>query len=227
MKIKTIIIVALTYIAIIPIDGQSSREYIKNSINSWGSCRNVAITDNGGDVAINYKNDYSYKNIPTSLADAIKDLRNKDMYIDDIQLTEAGSWIILYGDNGFRWSNIPYSLEQAMKRFNEEHEVITSVTFNDVGDWIIISTNSILASSDNVNDWIEEGLEDYGSLWSAHLTNDGVVLCFKDGYKYFGNVPIKLKQSLKESSIDAYRIKFTSEGSYFYADKSGKYRYYM
>lgn len=135
--------------------------------------------------------------------------------------------MILYGNNGIRWSNIPYKLEQTLREYNEKGEVITSVTFNDLGNWIVVTTEHIRASDNSIDDWIKEGINSHGSLWAAHLTNDGLVLCFAGGYKFLGNVPNKLKEALKSSTFDVYRIKFTSNGSYFFADKDGHYSYYM
>ncbi len=222
----TLILVSLSLTTINSF-AQNSRSYVRNSITSWGSCRNVAITDTGGDIALNYNNQYSYSGIPTSLANAIKELHDESAYIDDIQLTENGNWLILYGNNGFRWSNIPSDLEYAMREFNNNQEVITSATFNDNGAWILISTEHIKASSSNIYDWIQDGMESYGQLWAAHITNDGLVLCFERGYKFLGNVPEKLKDALTSSSFDVYRIKFTRGGSYFFADKNGRYSYWM
>lgn len=208
-------------------NAQNSRDYIKNSIKSWGVCRNVAITDTGGDIALNYRNQYSYSSIPTGLANAIKKLHDDSEFIDDIELTEAGNWLILYGNNGAKWSNIPDDLEDALKEFNNKKEVITSATFNDNGDWVVVTTEHIKASSTNVYDWIKEGMNSYGALWAAHITNDGLVLCFERGYKFLGNVSEKLKDALRDSKYNVYRIKFTSRGSYFFADKDGHFSYWM
>ena len=59
------------------------------------------------------------------------------------------------------------------------------------------------------------------------MTDDGMVLCFEEGYKYLGEVPDTLRNKLKETSIDVYRVKFLSDGTYFIADKKGTYAYYM
>lgn len=47
------------------------------------------------------------------------------------------------------------------------------------------------------------------------------------GYKFLGNVPQKLKDALKATKYDVYRIKFTKEGSYFFADQEGHYTFWM
>lgn len=57
-----------------------------------GGCRNVAITDTGGDLTLNGKNDYAYTaGIPQALADALEKYHDDDDYIDDVQLTEDGA----------------------------------------------------------------------------------------------------------------------------------------
>ncbi len=70
-------------------------------------------------------------------------------------------------------------------------------------------------------------MESYGQLWAAHLTNDGVVLCYAGGFKFYGNVSDRLRRALKAAKFDVYRIKFTSNGSYFFADQKGHYDYWM
>ena len=163
---------------------QNSRSYIRNKIAEWGSCRNVAITETGGDLALNWNNAYAGMGLPSSLSRALKELNDDGEFIDDVQLTEQGRWLILYGDNGFRWNNIPYSLERKLREFNQNGEVITSVTFNDNGAWIVISQEHISASNSEVNDWIKDGINSYGQLWAAHMTDDGLVLCYENGYKF-------------------------------------------
>lgn len=144
-----------------------------------------------------------------------------------MQLTEDGEWLILVGKNGCQWSNIPSKLESKLRQWNEAEETITSVTFNDDGDWIAVSTDHVASSSTDMDDWIKEGIETHGQLWAAHLTNDACVLCFENGYKFLGNVPQKLKDALNATKYDVYRIKFTKEGSYFFADQEGHYTFWM
>ena len=170
----SLIIVAL--IVSLTASAQSSRKYIKDKIDEWGSCRNVAITLTGGDIALNQTNAYAYSGIPTGLAEAIKELHADGEFIDDIQLTEDGSWLILYGDNGFRWDGIPSDLETVIRQYNRDQEVVTSVTFNDKGDWIVISQEHINASNSSIYDWIQSGIDKFGQLWAAHLTDDGMVV---------------------------------------------------
>lgn len=227
---RTAFIVALMTVFTVSLFAQNSRgrNYIKQNISEWGGCRNVAITDTGGDLALNGKNDYAYTaGIPQALADALEKYHDDDDYIDDVQLTEDGEWLILVGKNGCQWSNIPSKLESKLRQWNEAEETITSVTFNDDGDWIAVSTDHVASSSTDMDDWIKEGIETHGQLWAAHLTNDACVLCFENGYKFLGNVPQKLKDALKATKYDVYRIKFTKEGSYFFADQEGHYTFWM
>lgn len=130
---RTAFIMALMTVFTVSLFAQNSRgrNYIKQNISEWGGCRNVAITDTGGDLALNGKNDYAYTaGIPQALADALEKYHDDDDYIDDVQLTEDGEWLILVGKNGCQWSNIPSELESKLRQWNEAEETITSVTFN-------------------------------------------------------------------------------------------------
>lgn len=203
------------------------RSYIKRKIAEWGSCRNVAITSTQGDLALNDNNAWAGTALPQDLANQLNRLNRQGQFIDDVQLTESGRWLILYGDNGFVWEGIPSDLERKLREYNNAREVVTSATFNDKGDWILISTEHISASTSRIQYYIKDGIDRYGQLWAAHLTNDGLVLCFEKGYKFLGNVPEALKQELTVSKLNVYRIKFTSGGAYFFADRHGNYKALM
>lgn len=205
---------------------QNSREYIRNEITYQGNCRNVAITKTGGDLMLYGTNGWAGMGLPTDLTNALSELNNDNEYIDDVQLTENGKWLILYGDCGFRWNNIPYSLEKKLREWNANNEVVTCAAFNDYGEWIAISQNYYSASSDSLMSWLEDGAQKYGVLWTAAVTNDGVVAVFEEGFISKGNVPDSLWDKLRETSIDVYRLKIAGT-SWFIADKSGNYDYYM
>jgi hypothetical protein len=118
-----------------------NRDKIKNAINEWGTCRNVAITSYGGDIALNYRNGCAFSgNVPQKLYDALVELNNDNEFIDDIVLTEEGRYLILYGNNGFVWNTLPYGLERKMREYNNDKDLITSVAFNDNDDRIITAT---------------------------------------------------------------------------------------
>lgn len=202
------------------------REYIRNCIERWDDCRNVAITKTNGDLALHGRNGYAVSECPTSLVNALKDLNNKNEYIDDVQLTENGNWLILYGDNGCRWQGIPYDLERTLRDYNNDNEVITSVTFNDDGDWVVITTKHFSTSNSGMTNWLKEGLEKHGKLWAVCVTDDAAVAVYENGYKFLGNVPDSLKDKLRTSSLDVYRLKIAGT-SWFMADKKGNYSYKM
>lgn len=103
----------------------------------------------------------------------------------------------------------------------------SSSLFNDVGEWIVILADSISASSSELLDWIREDIDKYGQLWTVHMTDDGATLCFENGYRLKGNVPDTLREKLRETELDVYRVKFLSGGAYFIADQDGQYAYYM
>ncbi|MDE5975339.1 MAG: hypothetical protein K2G69_02180 [Muribaculaceae bacterium] len=208
------------------VSAQNDRSYIRNAIKEWGQCRNVAITRSNGDIALYGRNGCARSNVPKGLDDAITQLNRDKEFIDDIQLTENGRWLILYGNNGIRWNDIPYSLENKLREFNNEGEVITSVTFNDAGNWIVITTNYISASDSGIQNWLSEGLNKYGALWAACITDDGIAAVFERGYQFFGNIPEDLKVALTKTQLDVYRLKIAGT-AWFFADVNGRFRYNM
>lgn len=210
-----------------PINERSGRKFLRDKIQEWGECKNVAMTLTGGDVALQRINGWAAQGAPTAMTDKLSELNRKNQLIDDIVLTESGSWLILWGNNGISSFGTPTGLYPKLKKWNDENEVITSVTFNDRGDWIAITKKKYSASSEKVMDYIRDGENEFGEFWAAHLTNDGMVLCYERGYKYLGNVPENLKQKLRDTKIDVFRIKFLSDGSYFIADFNGNYSYNM
>ena len=202
------------------------RSWIRDQITEKGNCRNVAITVSGGDLMLYGRNGWAAKGCPESLTDALQYLNDNDEYIDDVQLTEDGRWLILYGNNGIRWNDIPYSLEQKLREYNEQREVILSVTFNDYGNWIVITKNYFSASDTEIQQWLKEGNDKYGMLWSACITDDAMVAVYKNGYKFFGNTPPTLKNGLDRAGLDVYRLKIAGK-AWFIADVKGRYDYYM
>jgi len=227
-NLSKLTLTAFLLILAVSVFGQTrNRDNIKRAINEWGTCRNVAITAYGGDIALNYRNGCAFSgNVPQKLYDALVELNDDNEFIDDIVLTEESRYLILYGNNGFVWNTLPYSLERKMREYNNDKDVITSVAFNDNNDWIIIG-EKISASSDKLMQTIKDGMNKYGALWTAHMTNDGLALVYERGFQYFGNVPEQLKIRAKNADFDVYRLKFTSAGAFFISDKKGNFDYRM
>lgn len=205
---------------------QNGRSFIRESISEYGECKNVAITKYNGDLMLYGENGWAASSCPDGLTAALSELNDEGVTINDVQLTEDGSWLVLYGRNGFKWNGIPNDLEEEIKEYNDEAERITSVTFNDSGDWIVISEEHISASNTNVLEWLSDGMEEYGQVWAACVTDDAMVVVYAGGYKFLGNVPESLKEALGETSLDVYRIKIAGT-AWFFADKHGNYRYNM
>lgn len=208
------------------LNAQNSREYVRNQIKEWGECKNVAITQYNGDLALYGRNGWAGRGLPSGLIDALHELNNDNELIDDVQLTENGSWLILVGNNGFRWNNIPYGLERKLYEFNDRNEVVTSVTFNDDGDWIIVGQEYYSASASWIQDWLKAGANQFGALWAVCITSDAMVACYEDGYKFYGNVPYDLRAALTETSMNVFRIKIAGT-AWFFSDNKGRYRYNM
>lgn len=204
-----------------------SREYIRQKISDYGECRNVAITSYNGDLMLYGDNGWAATGCPTGLTNALHKLNEDEELIDDVQLTDDGKWLILYGDNGLRWNDIPYSLEKKLREYNSNHESITSVTFNDDGDWIVITTKHFSTSDSKITEWIAEGMEDYGGVYTACITDEAIVVVYEDGFRFLGDVPEDLINRLRKADFDVYRLKIASDGSWFFSDGKRRYRYNM
>ncbi len=203
------------------------RDFLRNQIKEWGECKNVAMTKSGGDVALFRSNGWAAQGAPLAMTNKLKELNKNNEDIREIVLTEDGSWLILWGDNGINSNGIPPSLYKKLKKWNSEGEQITSITCNDQGDWVVISKNKYSASSEKIMEQLKSGEEKNGELWAAHLTEDGLVACYEKGYNFMGNVPENLKLKLKDTSINVFRIKFLSDGAYFFSDLKGNFAYFM
>lgn len=204
----------------------SDRNYIKEQIKEAGQCRNVAITKSNGDLMICGRNGWAASHCPKSLTNALNQLNEDDELIDDVQLTENGEWLVLYGNNGILWSNIPKEMEDHLRKFNADNEVITSAVFNDAGDWIIITKEHFIASSQDLQDWIKGGMEKYGQIWTCCLTDEAAVVVYDGGYRFLGEVPQTLKDTLGEVDFDVYRLKIAGS-AWFISDGKTKYDYTM
>ena len=202
------------------------RSYIKQQINYHNECRNVAITERNGDLMLYGSNGWAASGCPKGLTNALNALNEDGEYIDDVQLTENGRWLILYGDNGFRWNDIPYSLERKLREWNSSKEVITSVSFNDAGDWVAVCENYIAASDSDLQDWIAEGMEEYGAVWTTCITEDAMVVVYEEGFQTLGEIPSTLESKLTSTPIDVYRLKIAGE-AWFISDGKSNYDYHM
>jgi len=71
---------------------------------------------------------------------------------------------------------------------------------------------------------LKDGLDDYGKLWAACITDDALVAVYANGFKLLGNVPSDLETSLRQTSINVYRLKIAGS-AWFYADTDGNGKY--
>lgn len=221
-KIVTIFVLAIASLSM----AAQSREYIRNQIQKYGECRNVAITEYNGDLMLYGTNGWAATGCPTGLTDALHELNEENKFINDVQLTNEGRWLIVYGDNGIRWNDIPYSLEQMLRRWNSNGETITSVSFNDSGDWIAVSTEHIAASSTDLQDWVAGGIDSFGVVWATCVTEDAAIVVYEDGYRFLGDVPADLRRRLDTVNFNVYRIKVAGS-AWFMSDNKSKYTYNM
>lgn len=225
--IRSLLLVMALCLTATSADAQRDRNYVKSLIKKWGTCKNVAITKTNGDVALYGTCGYAASNVPASLLNKLKELNKTNTLIDDVQLTESGKWCVLYGKNDATWTtNIPSSLAEKINDFHNQNYVVRSISFNDYGDWVIVSDEYYATSSTELTNWLKNGSNSWGRLWAVCVTDDAVVAVYKNGFCYRGNVPEDLKEALRSTSFDVFRLKISGT-SWFFADTNGNYRYKM
>lgn len=202
------------------------RSYIREQIEKRDRCRNVAITKTNGDLMLYGRNGWAASDCPDGLTEALDELNEADVFIDEVVLTEDGRWLILYDDNGIRYYNIPQDLLEDLLDYQEKDEVINSITFNDEGEWLVITGNHVSASSRNITDYVLEGQDTYGPVWTACITDDAMVVVYRDGFKVVGDIPDTLEKALTDTDIDIYRLKIAGQ-SWFFSDGEDEYDYLM
>ncbi len=206
---------------------QSGRGFIREKIERVGECKSVAITENNGDLMLYGRNNFYTNNCPRSLRDKLDMLRDRDSRIDDVTLTNNGSWLVLYDRNGYASEGAPSDMRDKLAEFNNDGEAILSATFNDNGDWIVISDEHYAASSSRLKEWIEEGIDEFGMIYEACITDDALVAVFKGGYKYKGDYPDGLRSELRNTDLDVRRLKIAGSCCWFFADRDGRNNYKM
>ncbi|MFR9620787.1 MAG: hypothetical protein SNH63_06165 [Rikenellaceae bacterium] len=215
-----------TYV-INPIVQKSRLTSTKNHIIASKQCRIGAFSMNG--AAVIYWGDYDYfhtAELPVELQRIVRDYYNSRFKVRDITLTDGGNYAILYGDNGYNVKCAYDDFKLKLKAYNNLKEIISSMSFNDRGDWAIIGKNYYSYSSSRVGDFIEQGRQLYGDIYSIAFSDIGMIACFERGI-YYENIPLNLQQKLSNLSFKARFIKFSDEGFYLITDGITEYAYFM
>lgn len=206
--------------------GQSFKKEVsrlRERMEEHGKCKNVVITKNHGVIALFGVNGFAHIGCQDVLEEALVGLNMEYEHINDIQLTEKGRWLVQFGVNGIRWNDIPQKMEDKLWEYNEDEKDITCATFAENEDWIVVTPDEFAASDSFIFNWLEKGSKKYGTLLTAHLTDDAMVAVYSDGCQFSGKVPKDLKKAIEETDLKVYRVKIT--GSYwFFADEEGNFR---
>lgn len=206
--------------------GQSFKKEVsrlRERMEEHGKCKNVVITNNHGVIALFGVNGFAHIGCQDVLEEALVGLNMEYEHINDIQLTEKGRWLVQFGVNGIRWNDIPQKMEDKLWEYNEDEKDITCATFAENEDWIVVTPDEFAASDSFIFNWLEKGSKKYGTLLTAHLTDDAMVAVYSDGCQFSGKVPKDLKKAIEETALKVYRVKIT--GSYwFFADEEGNFR---
>ena len=182
--LKSVLLLMAMIMTATSVNAQRDRNYVKNAIKRWGSCKNVAITKTNGDVALSGRNGYVASNVPTELLNKLKELNKSNLLIDDVQLTESGRWCVLYGKNDATWTNnIPANLASKIREFHSSNYMVRSISFNDYGDWVIVSDEYYATSSRTVHSIPKQKMA--GQSARRVWLNQGLSTSSAIIYKYF------------------------------------------
>lgn len=203
-----------------------SRTAIRNSIEAHGKCKNVVLTNTKGNLMLYDKYGCVRNGLPKSLDKLLSQLIKEKRNIKDVVVSESGQWLVLYGDNGCKWSSgIPTGLKNKIREYNRNKERISTAVFNDNGDYIIVSDKHFAASDNDLTTYLKEGTDVYGPLWTVCLTNDGFIAVYENGYRFNGNIDDNLRQALRETNIDVYRLKMCGPYWFFANEDGSRYKY--
>lgn len=206
--------------------GQSFKKDVsrlRERMDENGVCKNVVLTRNHGVVALFGVNGFAHIECQDVLEEALIGLNLEYEHINDIQLTEKGRWLVQFGVNGIRWNDIPKKMEDKLWEYNSDAKDITCATFAENEDWIIVTPDEFAASDSFIYNWLEKGSKKYGSLLTAHITDDAMIAVYSNGCQYSGKVPKDLKKALEETDLKVYRVKII-ENYWFFADEEGHFR---
>lgn len=201
------------------------REYIRECIKGWNSCRLVAITKNGGNIAVAGKNSCAACGAyPNQFWKAIEEISNAGRRITDVGLTDKGKWVVLYGNNGWQSNGLPKDMLDKMRKFDKNNERLLSVTVNDKDEWVVISDKHFSAYPKEIFKWLSDTQEEYGDPIAVSLTDDAGAAIFERGYSWRGNYPEDLRKSIKNADYEPSVIRMAGN-SWFYANETGRYTY--
>ena len=212
---KKLILLFVSFAMVMSAQAQASHKFLQKQIRKHQDCKCVTITQHNGDAMLYGNSQWEETGCPVEFSRMLFDLSEKNSEIRDIHLSELGRWVIIYGNNELSYDLMYESLKHKIRECQEDQEIITTVTFNDSGNWIVVTKDDFSASSEELLDWLEDGREKYGQLWTACVTEDAAVAVYELGFKYYGKVPKDLKNALRACKSDVYTVKISGKEWFF------------
>ncbi|MBQ9475534.1 MAG: hypothetical protein IJU69_04685 [Bacteroidales bacterium] len=201
----------------------SSRAFIRSQIKHYGECRSIAFTKNGASLMIYGKNGFATNSCPKVLVSTLESVNSQDFSIDDVQLSESGGWLVLYNKLSCSWEKVPSDLESTIRNTYAANKPLRLAAFNDAGEWVAMDVDSkIYTSSQELRDWIDEGLRMMGALRYVCISEDAKIAIFESGYRAVGELPEPLRKALNEADFKVGCVK-TAGDSWFISDGIKKY----
>ncbi|MBL0129624.1 MAG: serine protease [Flavobacteriales bacterium] len=208
------------------VTNRDHRDFVRKAVDSWQNCYTMALTRTKGIFAMS-ENAMAYKGISVAVDSVLLKLAGDKRHVDDVILSESGAAVILYDGIGCTTQRVDKELLDQLSEILSHKTPIWSVAFNDNGAWAIVTEEGIYSSSSEIQGFIVTQEPDYGKLLSVTMTNNAVIACYEGGFTYVGEVPKRLLDAITESDMYVRTIKLSEDGSYFFGDNFGHYRYFF
>lgn len=204
-------------------DNRSPRDLAIAQMDTVGTCIELAMTRTQGWVMV-YDKGWAAYDAPSECKNFMRAVTNSGLVIRVCRVTESGNWLVIAGSNAYSYTtNLPQGLKDKLMELNKQGRYITSADFNDYEEWILVAGKDVYASDPSTENWVKEGMAQYGRPLSVCLTEDSAIVVFSGGYLSRGYLPATLKAWLAQPPfrIDCVRL----FGDYwFIASGQGKYR---
>lgn len=186
---------------------------------------NMAVTENQG-TAILFHGGFECVGCPASLERTLGEIIAVGDTIIDVQISEQGAWSIVFGNHQILFSDDVLPPQNVMKKaleYAEAQKHITQISFNDQGHFVIMAEESVTASSEQIMDFLREGVNRYGNIRGISVSDESIIALFDEGVRFLGECNPTIKDDLQQyNDWDLTVIKHCAT-TWFFRDNEGQH----
>lgn len=210
--------------------GAIGSETLQDYINKEKRAKTGAISSKGKGVIVYGTNGLFRDQIPEEFRDTLLAINKRGKVIQDVAMSnDMKYYCVVYDKNKF-FTNGPQSFKNKLSEFRDNNEELQCVSINDKGESVVMTDKHYWCSSQEKFDFIKDAGKKYGYIYSACLSNNGIVVCAEKGI-YFKNVPPKVYERmvnvLKNKKFKIKVVKFTDAGTCLITDGEKQYAYWL